>query len=101
MNCIKSVRKSKESMQDVLQEYPALFNGVGKMKDYQVELLTDISAKPVAEPPRRIQYHLVDRFPGALTEMLENCVAEEHPVGEHAPWNLMWSWPLRMMVVCG
>ena len=55
-------------MQDVLQEYPALFNGVGKMKNYQVELLTDISAKPVAEPPRQIQYHLVDCVRGVLIE---------------------------------
>ena len=56
------------------------------MKNYTVKLLAQENSKPVAEPPRRMQYHLVNRVREALNEMIENDVIEEHPQGEQAPW---------------
>ena len=86
VNCIKAQGNNKQVLHDVLQQYPSVFKGVGKMKNYTVKLLAQENSKPVAEPPRRIQYHLVNRVREALNEMMENDVIEEHPQGEHAPW---------------
>ena len=84
INMIRS--NNKEQFQEILQQYPELFNAIGKLKDYKVKLLTDEKIKPVSEPPRRMQYHLVDRVGKALDEMLANDVVEEQPRGEPAPW---------------
>ena len=76
----------KGGMQDVLCKYPDTFNGIGKMKDYEVKIHADPEVKPVAEPPRRIPYHLKDRVDEAISEMLDNDVIEEHPSSEPTQW---------------
>ena len=40
----------------------------------------------MAEPPRRIPYHLESRVEESISEMLKNDVIEEHPASETAPW---------------
>ena len=95
INMIKS--ENKEQFQEILQQLPELFNAIGKLKNYKVELLTDEKVKPVAEPPRRMQYHLVDRVGKALDEMLANDVVEEHPRGEAVTWRSNVVVQIKMM----
>ena len=78
--------EDKSNMQDVLCQYPECFEGIGKLNQYEVNLHVDPACKPVAEPPRRIPYHLKDRVDEAIKVMVENDVIEEHPNGEVAPW---------------
>ena len=56
------------------------------MKNHVVKLHVDQGIKPVAEPPRRIPYHLQSRVGEVIDEMMKFGVVEEHPQGEHAPW---------------
>ena len=79
-------KKLKDELQDIIVSLPDVFNGVGCMKDHVVKLPVDQNVKPVAEPPRRIPYHLLSRVDEVINEMLTNNVIEEHPNGEHAPW---------------
>ena len=76
----------KKRMQDVIAAFPENFNGVGQLENHVVKLHVDQGIKPVAEPPRRIPYHLKSRVDEVINEMLSYGVIEEHPKGEHAPW---------------
>ena len=84
INMIKC--KDKKNIQDILAEYPENFDGLGKLKDHVVKLHVNDEAKPTAEPPRRIPYHLESRVQEVIDGMLQNEVIEEHPSGEPAPW---------------
>ena len=77
--------EAKKTMQDILCKYPQVFEGTGKLRDHQVNLLVTSGVKPVAEPPRRIPYHLKDRVDEKI-KMLKSDVIEEHPTGLPAPW---------------
>ena len=80
------LKGDKATMQDILCKYPQVFEGTGKLRDHQVNLLVNPNVKSVAEPPRRIPYHLKDRVDEKIEEMLKNDVIEEHPTGQPAPW---------------
>ena len=49
---------STNNSNDILKRYPDLFTGIGKMKDFQVELHIDPSVPPVTQPHRRIPFQL-------------------------------------------
>eukprot|EP00112_Aurelia_sp_Birch-Aquarium-sp1_P023841 Seg7278.1 transcript_id=Seg7278.1/GoldUCD/mRNA.D3Y31 product="putative protein K02A2.6" protein_id=Seg7278.1/GoldUCD/D3Y31 len=55
-------------MEDVVQKFPTVFTGVGKLADYKLKLHIDPNVVPVAQKPRRIPYPLKDRV---LKEILE------------------------------
>ena len=48
------------------ERYPALFQGIGKLKDVEVQLLNHIdeTVKPVAQQPRRIPFHICQKGGG-------------------------------------
>ena len=56
-----SDHKLKGEIQNVLAYSPELFEGVGCLKNHVVKLPVDPNIKPVAEPPRRVHYHLKSR----------------------------------------
>lgn len=78
--------EDKQMFQDVIAKYPENFDGLGCLNEYAVKLHVDPEIKPVAEPPRRIPYHLTSRVDEAVNEMIDRGVIEEHPKGEHTPW---------------
>lgn len=43
-------------------------------------------AKPVATPPRSIQYNLCDQASRVIQDMINQDIIEEHPVNQPAPW---------------
>ena len=44
-------------MEKLTTEYPQVFQGIGKLKNYEVKLHIDTSVQPVAQPARRIPFH--------------------------------------------
>ena len=42
---------------NILQRYPSLFTGLGKMKNVEVKLHIDENVNPVHQPHRRIPFH--------------------------------------------
>ena len=77
--------ENKQDMQSILCRYPQNFKGIGKLRGYSVKSHVDPQVKPVAEPLKRIPYHLKDRVEEAVSEMLASDVIEGHPSGEPAP----------------
>ena len=43
---------------DLIEEYDDLFHGLGKLKNYQVKLHIDEDVPPVAQPHRRVPFHV-------------------------------------------
>ena len=76
----------KKRLQEIITLYLENFDGLGCLNDHEVRLDINEDVKPVAEPPRRVPYHLASRVDEVIDDMLSQGVIEEHPKGEHAPW---------------
>jgi len=46
-----------------------VFSGVGKLKDYQLKIHIDPEVTPVAQPPRRVPFHVRKQVEAKLTEL--------------------------------
>jgi hypothetical protein len=69
---------------DVKKEFPKLFEGVGLMQDYAVKLHIDESVKPVAQPHRRIPFHLRQKVEQKLQDFFDADIIER--VEGPTPW---------------
>ena len=63
------------------QQYPDVFEGVGKLKNKQISLDIDPTVKPVALPYRRIPFNLREKVQDKTTELLDLGIIE--PVHRH------------------
>ena len=66
------------------QQYPEVFEGVGKLKNKQISLDIDPTVKPIAQPYRRIPFNLRGKIRDKATELLNLEITE--PVEGRAPW---------------
>ncbi len=55
---IKQVRDCPQVCDELVQQYPHLFNGIGKLKHAEVKLHIDENVRPVAQSARRIPFHV-------------------------------------------
>ena len=78
-----SVTNIKDSTR-VVNEYKEVFEGVGKLKDYQLKLHIDPNVTPVAQPARRVLCSLRDKVKGKVNELIEMDIIE--PVKGPTPW---------------
>ena len=69
---------------DLLKEYDDLFHGLGKLKNYQVKLNIDEDIPPVAQPQRRVPFHVRKQLEEQLLHDEELGVIE-HITGP-TPW---------------
>ena len=81
-----SDERLKKNLQEIIVSKASVFKGIGKLKHHTVRLPYDTSIKPVAEPPRRIPYHLKSRVEETITDMISQNVIEELPTGQQTPW---------------
>ena len=77
--------ENKATLQNILQQFPQNFEGLGKLKNHQVKLHVDTSTKPVATPARPVAYHLKERVSKEIEKMIQQDMVEEHPATEPAP----------------
>ena len=77
---------TKEKVQDILKDYPRVFQGLGRLKNHKIKLHVDENVKPVRDSARTLPYHLEDRAMSEIQSMLTNDVIEEHPTNEPSPW---------------
>ena len=62
---------------DIINSYPKLFVGIGKYKDYEMNIHVDKSVKPIAQPLRRVPFGLQNKVNEKLDELLKNDIIEE------------------------
>ena len=58
LQTVQSVMRSTGRADCRLHEYDDLFNGLGKLKNYQVQLHIDVNVPPIAQPHRRVPFHV-------------------------------------------
>ena len=69
---------------DIVQQYPECFNGLGKLKNFELKIHIDESVKPVAQATRRIPFGLRGKLEEKLDELVEKDVIET--VEGPTPW---------------
>ena len=67
-----------------MEEYPAVFQGIGKQKDHEVKLHIDTSVTPVAQSARRIPFHLRKKVSVKLKKLEAQGIIEK--VEGPTPW---------------
>ena len=73
---------------ELIQEYPTVFDSLGKLDDYAVHVHVDPAMQPVVQPPTRDPFHLRQNVDDKLQELLDKDIIE--PVS--GP--IMWASPL-------
>lgn len=65
-------------------QYPSVFTGIGKLKDHQVKLHIDRNVAAVAQPHRRIPFHMRKKLETELERLEQQGIIE--PVDGPTPW---------------
>ncbi len=84
---------SDNSSHDLTTQYSDLFTGIGKMKDFQVQLHIDDSVPPVTQPHRRIPFHLRKKLDIGLDKL------ERQGIIEPVDGPSKYGGPIKMMVL--
>ena len=75
INTINS--KNIANVDNVIEDYNDIFEGTGKLKDFELILHTDKSVLPVVHPSREIPYNLRQKLREKLIELEENDIIEK------------------------
>ena len=68
----------------IAARYPQIFDGIGKLKDFEVKLHIDETVPPVAQNARRIPFHMRQKVAAALQELEAQDIIE--PVEGPTPY---------------
>ncbi|XP_067026772.1 uncharacterized protein [Acropora muricata] len=77
---IKSLQLSTDGENrgpSILDKFPGCCEGIGKLKDFQLKIPIDAEVQPVAQPIRRVPYHLRDKLTNKLKELVELDIIEK------------------------
>ena len=81
---INMVKPEHPTHEQLLNEYAHIFDGIGTLKDFEVKLHIDESVPPVAQPPRRIPFHMRQKVSDALAKLERDGITEK--VSNATPW---------------
>ena len=73
---VNAVNEDHFDCSKVVDKFPQLFEGIGKLKNFQVKLYLDDKIKPVIQGERKIYFHLKDKVKEKIRELEENDIAE-------------------------
>ena len=67
--------------EDIFDKYKSCFEGLGKLKDFQLDIPIDQNVRPVAQPMRRVLFSRRDKLEQKLNELVDLDVIERvrHP----------------------
>ncbi|XP_053606236.1 uncharacterized protein K02A2.6-like [Plodia interpunctella] len=65
-----------DSKNAIMKEYPKLFDGIGKLKNFKLTIPIDRTVKLIAQPVRRQPFNLRHIEKGLITELIENDIVE-------------------------
>ena len=90
-NCIGLVTVNVQAVEQrtskhaaLLEEYDTIFNEIGQFKDFKVKLHIDNTVTPVAQPARKIPFHMRQKVTAALEKLESQGIIEK--VDGPTPW---------------
>ena len=85
LNAVKTGQSTPATTENLEAKYPKLFDGIGKLKDREIKLHIDSNVPPVAQPARRIPFHLRKKVSETLRDLEDQGIIEK--VAETStPW---------------
>ncbi|XP_053384619.1 uncharacterized protein K02A2.6-like [Mercenaria mercenaria] len=81
---VSSVIVEENSVKEIISEYEDRFQGLGKLKDFQLKLNINKDIKPVAQPARRIPFKMREQVKQQIKQLLDQDVIEK--VEGATPW---------------
>ncbi|XP_065068432.1 uncharacterized protein K02A2.6-like [Rhopilema esculentum] len=76
-----------KDLNDIVNQYPDVFKGLGKMKGKQIDLVIDSKVKPIAQKcRRRIPFHLRKKVESEISKLLDQVIIERVPENEQTDW---------------
>ena len=76
--------QSEDISSKISANFPKVFEGVGKLKDFQQTIHVDPKIHPVAQAPRRVPFHVRRKVEAKLDELQRLEIIE--PVTGQTPW---------------
>ena len=87
VNKTTDTSKNRDIGTTVKQKFPELFTGeIGKFKDNEITLMVDETVTPVAQKPRRIPIHVMDKAENKVKQMLNRDIIERFPDNVPRKW---------------
>ncbi|KAJ8376196.1 hypothetical protein SKAU_G00067760 [Synaphobranchus kaupii] len=83
LNCVSSP-SSRTVADELVDSYPELFQGIGKLKDFQVQLHINTDIQPTCQPHRRVPFHIRQKVKEELKKLEEEDIIET--VTGPTPW---------------
>ena len=77
MNSLEVSTDGAKGEASIFEKFPGCCEGIGKLKDFQLKVPTDSEVQPVAQPIRRVPYHLRDKLSTKLGELVELDIIEK------------------------
>ena len=74
-----------QKVNEILKKYTTVFEGQGKLKDFQVKLQINENIKPIIQPQRRLPYHLRKEVSKELKKLADQDIIERVE-NEPTPW---------------
>ena len=81
---VNQLKDKPPDIEQLAATYPNLFNGIGELKDFNLRLHIDHNVPPVAQPPRRIPFHLRKQVAKELKKLEQDGIIED--VKGPTPW---------------
>ena len=81
-----SATTSDKAVQKIVNKYPEVFTGIGKLKGHSLALNIDPEVIPQAQPQRRIPYHIRDKVEKAVKDLENDGIIEPVPDTQPTPW---------------
>ena len=75
-----------KKLKEILERHSSVFNGLGKLKDYTVKLNISEDVIPVAEPQRRIPFHIREKVKRAIEILEKDGIIKRVPGTQATPW---------------
>lgn len=72
----EEVRVNVLRQEDIFDKYKSCLEGLGKLKDFQLDIPIDQNVKPVAQPMHRVPFSIRDKLEQKLNELVSLDVIE-------------------------
>ena len=81
---ISVIKEQLDAVEKLKEDYHDIFQGIGKLKDFHFEIHINENVQPVAQPPRRIPFHIRLQVEQALDKLEDDGIIEK--VNSPMPW---------------